>query len=57
MNKQMGSSLLSEKLDQSNLASLRYMMLQYVIGQGYWGYIEDDLDMFYMMHMNYAKWK
>mgnify|MGYP002775871015 FL=1 len=39
MNTQMGSSLPSEKLDRSNYSSWEYKMNQYLVGQGYWSYI------------------
>ena len=41
MNTEMGSSLLSEKLDQSNYSSWEYKMNQYLVGQRYWTYIND----------------
>ena len=40
MNTQMGSALPSEKLDRNNFASWEYKMHQYLVGQGYWSYIE-----------------
>ena len=40
MNTQMGSALPSEKLDRNNFASWEYNMHQYLVGQGYWGYIK-----------------
>ena len=40
MNTQMGSALPSEKLDRTNFASWEYKMHQYLVGQGYWSYIE-----------------
>ena len=36
----MGSALPSEKLDRNNFASWEYKMHQYLVGQGYWSYIE-----------------
>ena len=30
----------SEKLDRNNFASWEYKMHQYLVGQGYWSYIE-----------------
>ena len=41
MNTQMGSALPSEKLDRNNFASWEYKMHQYLVGQGYWGYIKE----------------
>ena len=40
MNTQIGSALPSEKLDRNNFASWEYKMHQYLVGQGYWSYIE-----------------
>ena len=36
----MGSALPSEKLDRNNFASWEYKMHEYLVGQGYWSYIE-----------------
>ena len=41
MNTQMGSALPSEKLDRNNFASWEYKMHPYLVGQGYWSYIEE----------------
>ena len=35
----MGSALPTEKLDRNNFASWEYKMHQYLVEQGYWGYI------------------
>ena len=40
MNTQTGSALRSEKLDRNNFASWEYKMHKYLVGQGYWSYIE-----------------
>ena len=40
MNTQMGGALPTEKLDRTNFASWEYKMHQYLVGQGYWSYIE-----------------
>ena len=40
MNTQMGSALTTEKLNRSKFASWEYNMHQYLVSQGYWGYIE-----------------
>ena len=40
MNTQMGSALPTEKLDRNNFASWEYKMHKYLVGQGYWSYIE-----------------
>ena len=45
MNNQMGNSLPSEKLDRNNFASWKYKMHQYLVGQGYWRYIEGVQEM------------
>ena len=44
MNKRMGSSLRIEKLDRSNYASWAYKMHQYLLGHGYWRYVEGAND-------------
>ena len=36
----MASSLLTEKLDRSNYASWSYKMHQYLLGHGYWSYVD-----------------
>ena len=36
----MGSALPREKLDRNNFASWEYKMHQYLVGKGYWSYIE-----------------
>ena len=40
MNAKMGSVLPIEKLDRLKFASWEYKMPQYLVGQGYWGYIK-----------------
>ena len=40
MNTQMGIRLPNEKLDRNNFACWEYKMHQYLVGQGYWSYIE-----------------
>ena len=40
MNTQMGSALLTEKLDRTNFVSWEYKMHQYLVSQGYWSYVE-----------------
>ena len=40
MNTQMDNSLPNEKLDRNNIAHWEYKMHQYLVGQGYWGYIK-----------------
>ena len=38
----MASSLPTEKLDRSNYASWSYKMHQYLLGHGYWSYVDVD---------------
>ena len=40
----MASSLPTEKLDRSNYASWSYKMHQYLLGHGYWSYIDGAND-------------
>ena len=40
----MASSLLTEKLDKTNYASWSYKMHQYLLGHGYWSYVEGAND-------------
>ena len=40
----MASSLLTEKLDRTNYASWSYKMHQYMLGHGYWSYVEGAND-------------
>ena len=40
VDKGMGSSLPIQKLDKSNYASWAYKMRQYLLGHGYWSYVE-----------------
>ena len=40
----MGSSLPTEKLDMTNYVSWSYKMHQYLLGHGYWSYIEGGND-------------
>ena len=40
----MGSSLPTEKLDRSNYTSWSYKMHQYLLGHGYWSYVEGAND-------------
>ena len=41
----MASSLPTEKLDRSNYASWSYKMHQYLLGHGYWSYVDGDNDL------------
>ena len=58
MNNQMGSALPTEKLDRTNYTSWEYKMHPYLIGQGYWSYIqgarENQPD---STHANYPAWE
>ena len=40
MDRGMASSLPMEKLDRSNYASWSYKMHQYLLGHGYWSYVD-----------------
>jgi hypothetical protein len=40
MNKKMGNSLPTEKLERGNYVVWEYKMHQYLLGQGYWNYVE-----------------
>ena len=40
MDRSMASSLPTEKLDRTNYASWSYKMHQYLLGHGYWSYVE-----------------
>ena len=44
MDRGMASSLLTEKLDRNNYASWSYKMHQYLLGHGYWSYVEGAND-------------
>ena len=44
MDRGMGSSLLTEKLDRTNYASWSYKMHQYLLGHGYWSYVDGAND-------------
>ena len=54
----MGSALPTEKLDRTNYMSWEYKMHQYLVGQGYWSYIqgahENQPD---STHANYPAWE
>ena len=54
----MGSALPTEKLDRTNYTSWEYKMHQYLVGQGYWSYIqgahENQPD---STHANYPAWE
>ena len=39
-NRGMASSLPTEKLDRSNYTSWSYKMHQYLLGHGYWSYVD-----------------
>ena len=44
MDRGMASSLRKEKLNRSNYASWSYKMHQYLLGHGYWSYVEGAND-------------
>ena len=44
MDRGMASSLPTEKLDRSNYASWSYKMHQYLLGHGYWSYVDGAND-------------
>ena len=44
MDREMRSSLPTEKLDRRNYESWSYKMHQYLLGHGYWSYVEGDND-------------
>ena len=54
----MGNSLPSEKLDRNNFAFWEYKMHQYLVGQGYWNYIEGaHEDQPVVTALEYATWE
>ena len=44
MDRGMATSLSTEKLDRTNYASWSYKMHQYLLGHGYWSYVEGAND-------------
>jgi hypothetical protein len=44
MDRGVGSFLLTEKLDRTNYASWSYKMHQYLLGLGFWSYVDDAND-------------
>ena len=44
MDRGMASSLPTEKLDKNNYASWSYKMHQYLLGHGYWSYVDREND-------------
>jgi hypothetical protein len=44
MDRGMGSFLPTEKLDRTNYASWSYKMHQYLLGHGYWSYVDGAND-------------
>ena len=44
MDRGMASSLPTEKLYRNNYASWSYKMLQYLLGHGYWSYVDKEND-------------
>ena len=53
----MASSLLTKKLDRSNYASWSYKMHQYLLGHGYWSYVDGANDVaLNATHMDTTAW-
>ena len=44
MDRGMASSLPTQKLDRTNYASWSYKMHQYLLGHGYWSYVDGAND-------------
>mgnify|MGYP000600810443 CR=1 FL=1 len=44
MDRGIAGSLPTEKLDKNNYASCSYKMHQYLLGHGYWSYVEGEND-------------
>ena len=54
----MGSSLLTENLYRNNYASWSYKMHQYLLGHGYWSYVEGANDAtLNSTHMEFPTWE
>ena len=58
MDRGMGSSLSTRKLDRSNYASWSYKMHQYLLGHGYWSYVEGPNDTTpELTHKDFSPWE
>ena len=58
MDRGMTSSLLTEKLNRSNYASWLYKMHQYMLGHGYWSYVDGANDATpKATHMDSSAWE
>ena len=58
MDRSMESSLPTEKLNQSNYASWYYKMHQYLLGHGYWSYVEGANEVApEPAHKNFSIWE
>ena len=58
MDRGMGSSLPTEKLDRTNYASWSYKMHQYLLGHGYWSYVDGANDTApEPTHANFPAWE
>ena len=44
MDRSMASSLATAKLERTNYASWSYKMQQYLLGHGYWSYVDGAND-------------
>ena len=54
----MGSSKPTEKLDQSNYTSWSYKIHQYLLGHGYWSYVEGANDVApESTHRDFSAWE
>ena len=58
MDRGMGSSLPTEKLDRSNYASWLYKMHQHLLDHGYWSYVEGANDIApESTHKDFSAWE
>jgi hypothetical protein len=58
MDRGIGSSLLTKKLDRSNYTSWSYKMHQYLLGHDYWSYVEGANDTIpESTHKNFSAWE
>ena len=58
MDRGMASSLPTEKLDRTNYASWSYKMHQYLLGHGYWSYVEGAIDTIHeWTHRYFPAWE
>ena len=58
MDRRMVSSLPTKKLDQSNYASWSYKPHQYVLGHGYWSFVEGTNEVALRpTHKDFPEWE